>query len=334
LTAVVTPDGADKSVTWTSNAPEVATVDQTGIVTGVAVGDAIITVTTEDGGFKDTCEVTVVFVVTSESEWTAALSSISGTEGGTDGNPTVFIINITGNVSVPGITSGSSITGNYKEVRLTGSGTLSLGSTSNGSIILVTANQTFIIDGPTLQGKAGNNTSLIYIGGGSAVKLRSGYIKGNDGLADGDGRGGGVLVYNGNFKMTGGTVSGNTSGMGGGVYVVNGNFTMTGGKISGNKALAGAGGGVYVASGNFTMTGGEISGNEADGEGYDISSVGGGVAVEENANFSMTGGFIYGNEAAVSVQLKNNADIGAAAFIQDAQEPAINDTMTQYPPNP
>jgi uncharacterized protein YjdB len=333
LTATVLPDDAtNKQVTWTSSNPDVVDVDQNGTVTGKAAGNATITVTTADGSFTDTCTVTVYFVVADASAWISALSSISATGGGTAGSPNVFRIDITGNVSVTGITSGSSITGNYKEVRLTGSGTLSLGSTSNGSIILATANQTFIIDGPTLQGKAGNNTSLVYIEGGSAVKLRSGYIKGNDGL---DG-GGGVFVYNGNFTMSGGTVSGNTSSMGGGVFVTgSGIFTMTGGNISGNKALVlnftGAGGGVYVVSGTFTMTGGEISGNEALAD-SDFPSAGGGVAVESNANFSMTGGVIYGNEAAVSVQLRNNADAGAAAYIVEAQETAIiNTTIYSYP---
>jgi uncharacterized protein YjdB len=49
LTATVTPDGAvDKSVTWKSSDETVATVDQTGKVTGVAKGEAAITATTVD----------------------------------------------------------------------------------------------------------------------------------------------------------------------------------------------------------------------------------------------------------------------------------------------
>lgn len=61
LTAVVIPATADdKSVAWTTSDDEKATVDaETGEVTGVAEGTATITATTTDGGFTDTCTVTV-----------------------------------------------------------------------------------------------------------------------------------------------------------------------------------------------------------------------------------------------------------------------------------
>ncbi len=60
LTATVLPDKAtNKKVTWTSDKPEVATVDAYGTVTAVGVGDAKITVTTEDEGKTATCTVTV-----------------------------------------------------------------------------------------------------------------------------------------------------------------------------------------------------------------------------------------------------------------------------------
>lgn len=58
LTATVTPDTAtDKTVTWTSDEPEVATVDENGTVTGVAAGTATITATA--GEKSATCKVTV-----------------------------------------------------------------------------------------------------------------------------------------------------------------------------------------------------------------------------------------------------------------------------------
>ncbi len=60
LTATVAPDNAtNKSVTWSSSNEPVATVDQTGKVTAVSPGAAIITVTTADGSKTATCSVTV-----------------------------------------------------------------------------------------------------------------------------------------------------------------------------------------------------------------------------------------------------------------------------------
>lgn len=59
LTATVAPENAtNTNVTWSSDEETVATVED-GVVTGVSAGTATITVTTEDGNFTDTCEVTV-----------------------------------------------------------------------------------------------------------------------------------------------------------------------------------------------------------------------------------------------------------------------------------
>ena len=60
LTATVLPeDATNQNVTWKSDKPEIATVDTNGKVTAVKVGEATITVTTEDGGKTATCKVTV-----------------------------------------------------------------------------------------------------------------------------------------------------------------------------------------------------------------------------------------------------------------------------------
>ncbi|MBN1648967.1 MAG: Ig-like domain-containing protein [Spirochaetales bacterium] len=61
LTATVLPeDAANKSVSWQSNHPEIASVSANGTVHAEAPGTAEITVTTEDGEFTDTCTVTVI----------------------------------------------------------------------------------------------------------------------------------------------------------------------------------------------------------------------------------------------------------------------------------
>lgn len=60
LAATITPANAtNKAVTWKSSDETVATVDANGVVTGVKVGTATITVTTVDGSKTATCEVTV-----------------------------------------------------------------------------------------------------------------------------------------------------------------------------------------------------------------------------------------------------------------------------------
>lgn len=61
LNAVVEPsDASDKSLLWTSSEPGVASVSETGLVTPLAPGETVITVTTADGEFSATCTVTVI----------------------------------------------------------------------------------------------------------------------------------------------------------------------------------------------------------------------------------------------------------------------------------
>lgn len=60
LSATVAPsNAAEQSVSWSSNDPSVATVDQSGTVTAISAGTTIITVRTTDGGYSSTCNVTV-----------------------------------------------------------------------------------------------------------------------------------------------------------------------------------------------------------------------------------------------------------------------------------
>ena len=62
ITATVAPSNAtDKTLEWSVDKPAIATVDQQGVVTGVAEGEAIVTVKSKDGsGAKQTCKVTVI----------------------------------------------------------------------------------------------------------------------------------------------------------------------------------------------------------------------------------------------------------------------------------
>lgn len=57
LNAALTPSGATGTITWASSEDTTATVDATGLVTGVEAGTA--TITASCGGYSDTCVVTV-----------------------------------------------------------------------------------------------------------------------------------------------------------------------------------------------------------------------------------------------------------------------------------
>lgn len=59
LTYQVLPSNAtNKNVSWVSSNPSVVSVNN-GVITALKSGNSVITVTTEDGSFKDTCNVTV-----------------------------------------------------------------------------------------------------------------------------------------------------------------------------------------------------------------------------------------------------------------------------------
>ena len=59
-TATISPSNTtNKNVNWTSNNSSVATVNSNGLIVGVSAGTAVITATSVDGGYSDTCVVTV-----------------------------------------------------------------------------------------------------------------------------------------------------------------------------------------------------------------------------------------------------------------------------------
>ena len=68
LSAIITPADASKSLRWTSSNPNVATVNNNGLVTGRSSGTSTITCTTTDGSNLSTsCTITVAQLITSIS---------------------------------------------------------------------------------------------------------------------------------------------------------------------------------------------------------------------------------------------------------------------------
>ena len=83
LTATVLPaNAANKTVAWSSDKSEIASVDKNGTVTAHKVGEAVITVKSEDGGKTASCKVRVL------TRYTITYNLNGGTDNG--GNPTFY----------------------------------------------------------------------------------------------------------------------------------------------------------------------------------------------------------------------------------------------------
>jgi len=79
LQATVKPDTAvDKTLTWSSSDQTVATVNADGMVTALQTGSAIITVTTNDGGYTAKCTVSITPNSTTESGYCNFYDTNSG----------------------------------------------------------------------------------------------------------------------------------------------------------------------------------------------------------------------------------------------------------------
>ncbi len=122
LIATVAPENAtNKAVKWNSDNKTVATVDQTGLVTAVAPGGAVITATTEDGGKTASCHVAVTAApwdgtsrtepadrdddaktisVASPAELAWLASACNGTDGVEAGNFEDYTITLTSDIDL------------------------------------------------------------------------------------------------------------------------------------------------------------------------------------------------------------------------------------------
>ena len=136
LTATVAPDNAtDKTVTWTTDDAEVATVED-GTVTAVAVGEAVITAMAGDK--TATCSIVVADkVLSTVADLTAFATAVNG--GDTYADQTVALgadIDLTDTAWTPignGTRSGSTYTGNAFKGVLNGYGFTISGFTFDGT---------------------------------------------------------------------------------------------------------------------------------------------------------------------------------------------------------
>jgi hypothetical protein len=168
------------------------------------------------------------------------------------------------------------------DTTINGNGTIYL--QGKGSLFNIGNGQKLILDGVTLVGAADNDSTLVRVGSGGELVLKSGAIIGNNAI---NSNGGGVFVADG------------------------GTFTMSGGGIYGNTASSN-GGGIWVHGGTFIMEGGEIYGNTALN--IEDPSGGGGIFITGSATFIMEGGTIYGSDAEGGKANANNSFTSSAAI--------------------
>lgn len=204
--------------------------------------------------------------------------------------------NITGSVDsgIFKVTDGNTLT-------LTGTGTLtgkkgcftegSLDGDNRAGAVVYIKGGTFYLKGGML-----TSTSDVSVWGGSAVGLDGGSFVMTGGELSGSqaSTNGVVLIFKGNFEMSGGSIYNNKSS---GVMMyrcdndqynsnAGGSFLMTGGSIYGNQSGDWGGGGVNVEWGAFTMTGGSIHDNVVKSN---SNKNGGGVLVSDSGSCSVSG---------------------------------------------
>lgn len=128
LTATVSPDNAsNKTVLWTSSAPNIASVTN-GVVTALSAGTADIVATTEDGGFTATYHLTVKphtvdVLATYGYANNKRLSTGNGAEKAADG---YVVVGHTGKIPISNALYPNGLT-----IRLTGANQVTGGSTAN-----------------------------------------------------------------------------------------------------------------------------------------------------------------------------------------------------------
>lgn len=159
LNPVITPTTAtNKNITWTTSNSNVATVNSTGLVTGVSGGTANITAKTEDGNFTATCQVTVQGITQQDftnlrTKWVSKL--LGGTYNLSDPQISTQISNLSTNANnlwtsmdkstsrsylwsgLAGTTSSADITSNYKNLYTMAKVYCAEGSTLKGNQTLL-----------------------------------------------------------------------------------------------------------------------------------------------------------------------------------------------------
>ena len=223
------------------------------------------------------------------------------TQGG-DGE--THIITVSGNVTIPPTAMFTNTFGNVRDITviMQGAGTISI--SGNGSLLRIGNGQTVIVGDLTLQGRNGNNASVVRVERNGTFHMKgSASVTGNHNSLSGGGifvASGGTLIMQDNSRVC----SNVTNASGGGVVIqgVNvrgggGSFIMKDNARVENNTANSPGGGVLIGNNTtFTMKGGAISGNTVN-RGR-IGSGGGGLLIDGNGLFTMYNGAISENTVA------------------------------------
>ncbi|MDR2292106.1 MAG: Ig-like domain-containing protein [Prevotellaceae bacterium] len=305
ITAHVQPANAtNKKIIWKSSNDKIATVDASGLITGISAGQATVTVTAEDGGQTATCTVNITEPPTSLLTWYISNSNdIEGAPAGTSqkmkdildqikkaktnsrfegDKKAVIVVNGIVNPTTEGNLSNKSLinitgAGIYPNIVLRGSSSGGTLDANNKARVLNIVDNNVTIDG-----------NITLTGGNTVI--------GNENY------GGGIYIEKSSLEMISGTISNCTAVNGAGIYIANdkqslhSSFSMKGGTVKncitkGTASKSGAG--IFVDSYcSFDLSGGIISNNGADGN----TDTGGGVSVNGFGKFTMSGGEISGNK--------------------------------------
>ena len=227
LTATITPANASyKGVTWSSSNEAVATVKD-GVVTANAPGTATVTVTTDDGGKKATCKVTVND--DDSDEFIVDLSSLTEDYTAYDGD--ILTGTLARNIKIS-IANGATVT--LRNATINGVDN----SAYPWAGINPRGNATIVLEGTNNVSAFHEHYPGIHIPQGKTLTIKgkgtlNAYGNGNFG---GAGIGGGYKVNCGNIRIEGGTINAvgrhASPGIGAGSLASCGTITITSGVTS------------------------------------------------------------------------------------------------------
>ena len=258
LTATIAPANAtNKSVTWSSSHPAVATVNENGVVTAKSAGTAIITVTTAIEKKTATCK---VIVYDNSDDYIVDLGTLTEDYTAYDGD--ILTGTLGKNVKIS-IASGATVT--LRDATINGKG--------KWAGITCLGDATIFIEGEnSVMGFALGHPG-IYIPKGKTLTIRgdgslTAIGKNLNDASCGAGIGGGYNMECGNIVIEGGTINATggrqSAGIGGGAFSGCGNITITSGVTSvtatkGDRCPYSIGGGERGWCGTVTI-GGTVTG--------------------------------------------------------------------------